>query len=486
MKKSRDCFTTLAMTLFFVATASASSLPSQSLTRGESTTLVVDYEIGDVAVTDPKVADFLVQEDRKSVYINAKGEGFATVTLWDTKGEARDAIPLTVYTTNLKGILSEAKQAFASIKTIQFLTQDNTLRMIGEAPSPSDYKRIQAFAARYPQIINEVTMAKPVLDTITDKIEKAIAMPGIKVKSVRDRIVLEGIAYSQSASTRAYEIAKLYDPACLNLIDVRPSDRNPGKEQMVEVELYFMEIQKSALNTFGIQWAPGSFPSSGGGANGSVGGGGGVSSGIGGLGSSLIGFVLNLAPKIRFVREKGLGRVLENPTLFVKSGDLASFFSGVEIPYYSQQNIQFKQAGVKLEAQPIISGTDIDLKISASISSPSPHINGGINNHSISTTAYVPSGQAMVLGGIFSNRDVKTFNRVPTDIATSSALFTLFLSKDFQSSKSELVVFVLPKIAGLSDPKAEQDEWKKMEEEMMKEKSMREYLDYMKGKKKKK
>ena len=472
------CFLLFAF-LFTPRAVFAASIPPQSLTKGESATIQTGYEIGDVAVTDPKVADFLIQEDRKSLYINAKGEGFATLTLWDAKGEARDAIPITVYSTSLKGILSEATQAFGSIKSIQFLAQDDSIRMIGEAPSPADYKRIQAFAMRHPQIINEITMAKPVLDTLTGKIEQAIALPGVKVRSVRDHVVLEGVAYSQASANKAFEIAKLYDPNCLNLIEVRQSDRNPGKEKMVELEVYFMEIQKSALHTFGIEWAPGSFPAASAGAS-TAGGMG----GIGGLGQSLIGFVFNLLPKIRFVHEHGLGRVLENPTLFVKSGDLANFFSGVQVPYYAQQNVQFKEVGVKVEAQPIVADADIDLKLSASISSPSPHIDGGINTHSLSTTAYIPSGQAVVLGGILSNRDVKTYNRVPKDLSTSSALFSLFLSKDFQSSKSELVVFVLPKIVDqAASASVHQEEWSRLEGQMIKDRSMKEYLEFMKKRK---
>ena len=243
-KQINTIFFGIILLIIFPNTIFAESIPSQSLSKGESVTITTGYEIGDVAITDPKVADFFIQEDRKSLYLNAKGEGFATLTLWNTKGEAKDAIPVTIYGTNLKGVLDEAKQAFSSIKSIQFLTQDNTIRIVGEAPSPSDYKRIQSFASRYPQMINEVVLAKPALDTLTSRIEKAIATPGIKVRSVRDRVVLEGVAYSQAAANKAFEIAKLYDPTCLNLIEVKQKDRNPGKEAMVQLDLYFMEIQK--------------------------------------------------------------------------------------------------------------------------------------------------------------------------------------------------------------------------------------------------
>lgn len=469
-----------------IAGAQGSSNFPSSLTRQESVTVATGYEIGDVASTDPKVLDFLVQEGRRSIYLHAKGEGFSTLTLWDAQGELKDVVPVTVYGASLKSIMNEARVQFASLRTVEMIVEGEDLRLVGEAPSPADFKRLEAFANRYPQVRNEVTLAKPVLETLISKIEGAIGVPGIRVREVRNRLVLDGIAYSAEAAKRAFEIAKLYAPDCLNLIEVRQANRVPGKEKMVQLDFYFMEIQKSALRTFGIQWAPGAFPA-GEGANMSLGGGGGSAGGSGGLGDigkSLIGFVLNLAPKIRFVKEHGLGRVLENPTLFVKSGDDARFFSGVQVPYYSQESVQFKEVGIQLEAWPIVSGNSVDLKLTATLSSPSPHIKGGINTHTVNTTAYVASGQAVVLGGILSNRQVKTYNRVPEALSTGTALFTLFLSKDFQSSNSELVVFVLPRIVEeLPSAKPAHEEWKEMEEKMFNERSMREYLDYMKNRK---
>lgn len=474
----KKLYFTILILIFGTQMAFARSIPSQSLTKGESVTINVDYEIGDVAMTDRSVVDYLVQENRQSIYLNAKKEGFATLTLWNSKNEVQDSISISVYGVTLSNIIKEAKQAFRSITTIQYLVQDNTLRIVGEALSPSEFKRIQEFADRYAQVFSDVAMARAVLNTLTNRIEHAIATPGIKVRAVRNRIILEGVAYSSAAVKKAEEIAKLYAPDALNLIEIKKGNRSLGKEKMVQLDLYFMEIQKSALKTFGIQWAPGSFPKSES-SNMSIGGGGG-NGGVGGLAKSLIGFVLNLAPKIRFMKESGLGRVLENPTLFVKSGDSAQFFSGVQVPYYSQETVQFKEVGVKLLAEPIISGKDIDLKLSATISSPSPHIQGGINTHTIATTAYVPLGQAAVLGGILTNRDVKTYNRIPKNISTSTALFTLFLSKDFQSSNSELVVFVLPRVVDrVANAKAEQKKWKEMEEKIIKERSMKEYKKYL-------
>lgn len=456
--------------------------PPQSLTRGDSITLSTAYPIGDVAVTDPKVLDFFVKDGRNSVFLNARSEGTTTLTLWDDKGTVQDVIPVTVYGASVSGIIEEGKRTFRSIRTIEFLAQDDLIRIVGQAPSPAEHRRIQRFADRYEQVRNEVTLAAPAAGTLVAEIERGIAMPGIKVRLVRDRVVVEGVAFSAEQANKAFEIAKLYAPDALNLIEVVEKNRRVGREEMIELDLYFMEVQRSALRSFGVQWAPGSFPQETSAGNMGVGGGGSGDGAFSGIGKNMIGFVLNLLPKIKFLREKGLGRVLENPKILVKSGDVGKFFSGVEIPYYSQQNVQFKQVGIEVEAEPILSGGEIDLKLNATLSTPSPHINGGINKHNVDTTAWLKDGEAVVLAGLVSHRDVKTYNRVPKDLATGSALFTLFLSKDFQSSKTELIVFALPRaVTRAASAESEQKEFKKIEEQMVRDRSMKEYKEYMKS-----
>ena len=50
----------------------------------------------------------------------------------------------------------------------------------------------------------------------------------------------------------------------------------------------------------------------------------------------------------------------------------------------------------------------------------------------------------MVLGGLLRNNDVKTINKVPSGLDTSNALFTLFLSRDFQTNNSQFYIFLEP------------------------------------------
>ena len=239
---------------------------------------------------------------------------------------------------------------------------------------------------------------------------------------------------------------RLFEPDVLNLINVRDTKRNPMALPQVKLDVHFIEIKKSALRSFGINWAPGSVPS---GAKGSAGAG--LLSGLSDAATSLIGFVFDLAPKIRFARQKGDARVLENPSLVVKSGDAADFFSGTQVPFYSQESVIFKDVGIKIQAEPIVSSDSVDMKINITVTSPSAGgINRGIDTNTISTTAYCKAGQSLALGGIYRNTDARMYNRIPDDTNTGSALFTLFLSKDFVSDKSEFVIFVTPSVVDFS------------------------------------
>jgi len=135
---------------------------------------------------------------------------------------------------------------------------------------------------------------------------------------------------------------------------------------------------------------------------------------------------------------------------------------------------------VKIHAEPIAAAYDVDLDIDASLSSPAANIEGGIDTRTLKTSAYVRAGQSIVLANMISNRDVKTYNRPPKDIDTSSALFNLALSKDFQSGRSEFLVFIMPTILEQTPAAAEElASYLMTEEEMIKDRSRKEYMDFM-------
>lgn len=471
-----------------VSTISAASpISSQTLVRGEAKTIQVDYNIGEVAISEDSICDYLVRENRREIYLNPKKEGRASLTLWDISGVKRDDFTISVVAIGLNEILEDAKDTFSSSGALKFSIDGGQVVIKGEVASSIELAKLHSFAAALPQVRLDVNLAKAVLETISTEIEKAISTPGIRVRSIRDKLVLEGTAYNNDAATRVEKIARLYDENIINLISVKESKRSPGAEKLIQLDVQFMEVKKNALRTFGINWAPGSTPS-GSASNASLGGGGssqgGLFTGLTDTMTSLVGFVFNLAPKIKLARQKGDARVLENPSFVVKSGENANFFSGTEVPFYSQQTVVFKDIGVKIDAEPIASNEDVDLKINVTVTSPTAGgVNKGIDTNTISTTAYCRAGQSLALAGIFRNADARMYNRVPEDVNTSSALFTLFLSKDYMSHRSEFVIFVTPRLVdgnsnveGVTTLKPE--DWKEINGEIIKKRSKKEYKKY--------
>lgn len=449
----------------------------QQLAKGSPMTLKLDYDIGDVAISNSSTADFMITDSRREIYVNPLKEGVAAITVWDSDGIKKDVIPLEVVSSDVKQLADEATNAMSDTN-VSVAVRGRSVYLDGEAESKSTLKLAEAYAQKHPEVVNNVEMSREVLGAIAGNVEKEIATPGVRARIVKGHLILDGVAYSTKSAEKAFSIAKMYDPDFTNLVDVKETGRRPGKDNLIKLSVYFMEVSKGALRSTGINWAPGatakkSAPSTGGG----------LLSGVGDLVSSSVGFVFNLIPKIKFLRERGEARVLDHAEIMVKSGEAGDLFNGTQVPYYARENVIFKEVGIKVHAEPIASGENVDLNISANLSAVSANIEGGIDTKNIQTSAYIRSGQSLVLANVISNRDVKTYNRKPTDIDTSSALFDLALSKDFQTGRSEFVIFVLPEIVSDAPQAVERmAEYRELEEMMVKDRSKKEHKNFRRSK----
>lgn len=442
-----------ALLLWPLLNARAVEQRAQQLVKGQSSTLTTDYEIGDAAITDPSVCDFVVRDSRREVYLNARAPGAVTLTLWDLQGVQRDVIPVQVTSASLEAVQAKASAAVGAAG-LRFVRRGDEIVLEGEVDSADALARADALAASEPHVRNAVRLGAKALERLGQEIARAVGRPGITVRRVHDQLLLEGIAYSASAAKRAEQIARIYHGAVVNLLEVRETTRAPGERPMVHLDVYFMELKKSALRGLGVRWTPGASVRNQG-------------EGLGGLLGSAVGVVFNLLPKIHLARERGEAKVLEHPNLVVKSGENAVFFSGSEVPYQSGQGVQFKEVGVKIEAEPIAYGDDVDLKINATISALGSGENRAIDRRSIATSAYCKSGESIILGGLWNQGAATSWNKIPEGVDTSSALFTLALSKDFQSRQSDFVIFVTPRITTHA-ARAEQalQEWEALRHEL--------------------
>jgi pilus assembly protein CpaC len=417
------------------------------LLAGESKSVQTDYLLGNVMVANPKVADLRRASDREVVIIGT-GPGSTDVTLWDQQGAKRQEIRVMVGARDLKLYADQVRSLIGEIDGVAVRVVGSQLYVDGEVLREDDVARIEKVVAASPQVVNLVKLNPRAKEIMAQKIQQDIGTRGVSARVIRDNIVLEGIVYNKAAAERAEKIARAYSSQVVSTIEVRElvTPPPPPNTRTVQVKATFMEVSRSVIDSFGIQWAPGI-------AVDATGSGTFQTGAKTNWAGSVVGTLSSLFPKFRAAAEKGQARIIEEPTVVTRSGEKGTFFSGGEVAFPVVQadggiTNEWKQFGVSLNVEPtLVDDTSVDLKIEVEVSSLGK-LSGSapsLTKSTVKTTQIVKGGDSVVLGGLISATDRKTFNKVP-DGASSGSLWQLFRSKDFQEDKTELVVFVTPVI----------------------------------------
>ena len=169
----------------------------------------------------------------------------------------------------------------------------------------------------------------------------------------------------------------------------------------------------------------------------------------------------SLTGKLAALEQTGLLKTLAEPNLSALSGEQAQFLVGGEYPIPMSQSsggtgssisVDFKTYGIALNFQPVVLAEDrISLTVKTEVSELTSDGAVTISSMTIpalrvrraATTLEIPSGGAMVLGGLIKD-DVKQAIAGTPGLLNLPVLGTLFRSRDFQRSQSELVIFVQP------------------------------------------
>ena len=168
---------------------------------------------------------------------------------------------------------------------------------------------------------------------------------------------------------------------------------------------------------------------------------------IGKLGSHL------LQMELTAMEAEGHGEVISSPRVLTSNQKAAFIKSGVEIPYQEASSsgatsVSFKEAVLSLEVTPQITPDDriiMDLQVNKDsvgvvyLGVPS------IDTRQISTQVLVDNGETLVLGGIYEQDKGEQVDRVPFfgELPLVDWMFTKRFNQDL---KSELLIFVTPKI----------------------------------------
>jgi pilus assembly protein CpaC len=173
---------------------------------------------------------------------------------------------------------------------------------------------------------------------------------------------------------------------------------------------------------------------------------------------------LNLTVFLEALDAHRLGKVLAQPTLIARSGELASFLVGGEVPIpVAQTNasggtpvvtIIFKSFGVQLEFLPtVLSQERIHLQISPEVSQPDQSFGTQVLGTAVpsfrtrraSTGVELGDGQSFAIAGLLQEITAADVEQLPF-LGDVPILGTLFRSERFRRDETELVILVTPRL----------------------------------------
>jgi type IV pilus assembly protein PilQ len=156
---------------------------------------------------------------------------------------------------------------------------------------------------------------------------------------------------------------------------------------------------------------------------------------------------------------EGRGEIVSTPRVITANQKEARIEQGVEIPYQQSASsgattVQFKKAVLSLEVTPQITPDNniiMDLRVHKDNVGDIISTGGlggtvpSIDTRAVETQVLVEDGQTVVLGGIYETERRETISKVPF-LGDIPAVGVLFRSKQVQNDKSELLIFVTPRI----------------------------------------
>ncbi|MDM8557804.1 type IV pilus secretin PilQ [Candidatus Parabeggiatoa sp. HSG14] len=169
---------------------------------------------------------------------------------------------------------------------------------------------------------------------------------------------------------------------------------------------------------------------------------------IGKIGSYLLQLELSA------MQSEGSGEIVSSPRIITGNQQEAIIIQGTEIPYVqmagvgSVAQVQFKPAVLELKVTPQITPDDrISMELSVKKDSEGKRINGNvsIDKREVKTNILIDNGETVVLGGVYERTMSNTLERVPF-FADLPFIGNLFKRKSSRDEKSELLIFVTPKI----------------------------------------
>lgn len=438
---------------------------------GRSTVVQFPVPLKDVLISDPKILDAVVQSSDR-VFLIAKGTGQTNAFFFDEYGQQILTIDVAI-----GADLSALDQLLARLipgSNIRSEIAGRAVVLTGSVRTPIDSNRAAQIAAQFVQANAEVgSIVNTSAPSASNSSTTSSSTTGGGYQS----------ATTDSGGGSNSDAADVYGgKPIINLISVE------GEEQVM-LRVSVAEVQRTILKQFGVNIGAavnsGNFSTSVLTANslpitgatlGTL-----PTSGIGSTGAATGALqLLNSSSSsdaftnsgiamswqsgnqavngaLRAMERDGLMRILAEPNLTAVSGEPAKFLAGGEYPVpivdsLGQVSVTYKEYGIGLAFTPVVlSEGRISLKIESEVSELSSDgavvLSGieipALKKRQAKSTVELPSGGSIALAGLLSEDSRQNIDGFPT-LKDLPILGTLFRSRDYQRSETELVIIVTP------------------------------------------
>lgn len=278
-------------------------------------------------------------------------------------------------------------------------------------------------------------------------------------------VVLEGARASAEDLARAEEVTALFPGQVLNFVG------RAGWESMVQMEVRLIEVRRDRLRELGLRWDG---DTAGPSVSATAGG------GKGGISVSAAAATV-LQSRLELLQQQGLAYTVAEPTLSCRSGGMARFISGGEVPIpvtdgLGSTDVQYKEYGVILEVRPRAdrSGAiyaDVDIEMSQMDTSVRVGDFPGFVKRRTSTAFNAQAGETIAIAGLVSRERGRDRAGIP-GLSGIPGIGALFRTSRRLDRETELVVLITPRSispgAHAGAPQADQHALLERAEEMEK------------------
>lgn len=446
---TRRSILTLAVFAIVLGLATpALAIKKISLGVGQSTNITTPKKVVQVHVINPRVTDVVRYFAKGATIVGISG-GVTEVHFTLSNGKVYK-VRVTVSKQQVSELLQAVKDFLGPVEGIFPRMFGNMVIIDGRALTAQDYgrvvkavklfgkKRLKNFVGYRPSAVKEI-----------NKTLQAAGLTTVKANLYGGMVYLEGAIGSTTEQKKVHKLVNNMDLKVVDLLTV-------GKGRQVLVEVKFIEMVQNADIKFGLQ-LPAAITASGS-----------IVGQIGIYPPANHNIMLNLttpetsmSAQFKMMFKRGYARTLAKPKLVCGSGGKAKFMVGGEVPIVSCTplgacTVEFKEYGVLMKLEPIAdSRGNITAKLEAEVSELDWSVasNGipGFISRKIKTTVTMREGSTLVISGLYHNKGSKTTDKVPI-LGHIPILGELFKSREFQRGKTQLAIFVTPRIINPQHP----------------------------------